>query len=52
VEDILPYLDKAKELGGSVDQEKTEIPSIGWYAHVLDPDGNIVGLFQEPEEKK
>ena len=50
VEDIEPYLEKAGELGGGVDMPKTEIPNIGFYAHVMDHDGNVIGLFQEPEK--
>lgn len=46
VDEIEPYLDKTPGLGGTVDTPKTEIPTIGWHAHVLDPDGNIIGLFQ------
>jgi len=46
VEELEPYLERARELGGGVDVPKTEIPQIGWFAHLTDPDGNIVGLFQ------
>lgn len=46
VEEIEPYLEQAEALGGSVKVPKTEIPTVGWYAHLGDPDGNIVGLFQ------
>jgi predicted enzyme related to lactoylglutathione lyase len=46
VNDIETYLRRAAELGGRIDSHKTEIPHYGWYAHVLDPDGNVVGLFQ------
>lgn len=46
VDEIEPYLEKAKELGGGIDVPKKEIAEIGWYAHLTDPDGNIVGLFQ------
>lgn len=46
VEEIEPYLDKAKQLGGGVAVGKTEIPKLGWFAHLTDPDGGIVGLFQ------
>ena len=31
---------------------KKEIPNIGFYAHLLDPDGNIIGLFQGLEKKE
>ena len=47
VDEIEPYLEKVNQLGGKVDATKKEIPSIGWYAHILDPDGNIIGLFKE-----
>jgi predicted enzyme related to lactoylglutathione lyase len=47
VEEIEPLLNKAKELGGGVAVPKTEISGMGWYAHLTDPDGNIVGLYQE-----
>ncbi len=52
VEEIEPYLEKARELGGGVDVHKTEIPNLGWFANLKDPDGNLVGLFQgKPQEK-
>lgn len=46
VEEIEPYLERAKGLGGRVAVPKTEIPTVGWFAHLTDPDGNVVGLFQ------
>ncbi len=46
VDEIEPYLECAKELGGGVAVPKTEIPTIGWFAHLKDPDGSVVGLFQ------
>jgi predicted enzyme related to lactoylglutathione lyase len=45
VEEIEPYLEKAKNLGGGVAVPKTEIPTVGWFAHIKDPDGNVVGVF-------
>lgn len=50
VEEIQPYLEKAKTLGGAVKIPKTEIPTIGWFAYIVDPDNNIVGLFQGIEQ--
>ena len=51
VDEIEPYLDKVMELGGGIEKEKTEIPGVGWYAHLIDPDGNTVGLMQNlPDE--
>ncbi len=46
VEEIEPYLGRSKGLGGEVAVPKTEIPTVGWFAHLTDPDGNVVGLFQ------
>jgi predicted enzyme related to lactoylglutathione lyase len=49
VDDIEPYLEKAVELGGKIDVPKTEIPKVGWYAHILDFDGNTIGIMQYAE---
>ncbi len=47
VDNIDPYVKKAKDLGGKVAVDKMEIdPKIGWMAHLSDPDGNIFGVFQ------
>ncbi len=46
VDDIESTLKHVEELGGSVAQPKTEIPDMGWYAHLTDPDGNVIGLYQ------
>ena len=46
VEEINMYCEKAQKLGGGVAIPKTEISDTGWFAHLTDPDGNIVGLFQ------
>ncbi len=46
VEEIEPYLAKAKRVGGKVAVPKTEIPTMGWFAHLKDQDGNLYGLFQ------
>ena len=51
VEDIDVYLKKTEELGGKVVIGRTEIPTIGWYAVLLDPDGNSIGLFQDYPKK-
>ena len=47
VDEIEPYIEKTKELGGGIDVPKKEIPKVGWYAHLKDPDGNIIGIFQD-----
>jgi len=40
-------LDKAKTAGGHIKTGKTTIPAMGWYAVILDPDGNSIGLYQK-----
>lgn len=49
VEEIEPYLKKVADLGGKIEKGKTEIPNMGWYALLNDPDGNIVGIFKSME---
>ncbi len=46
VDNIEPYIEKAKKLGGGVDTPKREIPGMGWFAHIMDHDKNIYGLFE------
>jgi predicted enzyme related to lactoylglutathione lyase len=35
-------------LGGTLAHEKTPIDATSWWASVLDPDGNEIGLFEGP----
>jgi predicted enzyme related to lactoylglutathione lyase len=55
VPEIEPYVEKAVELGAEIDVPKTQIPEVGWYAHIKDHDGNIFGIVQgmgeEPSEE-
>jgi uncharacterized protein len=46
VTDVDRYVEAAKNAGGGVVVEKTEIPNMGWFAKLTDPDGNVVGVFQ------
>lgn len=39
-------LPRVPELGGSVVTGKTEIPGQGWYAVVIDSEGNELGLYE------
>src|SRR4030066_610631 len=45
VDDIPAYLKRAEGLGGKQATPKTDIPKIGWYGVLTDPDGNKMGLF-------
>ena len=46
VESVDEYSNKAVQLGGQIIVPKMEIPGMGWWALVLDPDGNQIGLFE------
>lgn len=46
VDSIEDALAAAERTGGTVKERRTEIPGMGWYAVVDDPEGNEVGLFQ------
>ena len=44
-DDIEADLKRIKALGGTVLSEKTEIPTIGWFALFKDPTGNTLALY-------
>jgi predicted enzyme related to lactoylglutathione lyase len=47
VEDLAGTLERAEELGGKTVVEPMPIPGVGRFAMFQDPDGVILGLFQE-----
>lgn len=44
-EDIEADLKKAAGLGGTIVQEKMEIPETGWFGMFNDPTGNTIALY-------
>lgn len=50
VEDIDATLEKIAALGGSVVMPKQEIAGMGWNAYFRDPEGNVIGLWQNPDD--
>ena len=50
VDTIEPYLAKVSTVGGSVGMGKTEIPGMGWFAILLDPDKNAVGIYESAKK--
>ena len=46
VESIDEYVGKAKSLGASVMVEKMSVPGMGWFAQLVDPQGNPFALWQ------
>jgi predicted enzyme related to lactoylglutathione lyase len=46
VADIDAVLSRVQHCGGEVAQGKLPIPGMGWSAHIGDPEGNTIGIFQ------
>ncbi|UTT68633.1 VOC family protein [Arthrobacter sp. DNA4] len=46
VPDINATLKSVEELGGSVVMPKNEIPGMGYTAYFKDPEGNVMGLWE------
>ncbi len=49
VESVDEYVGKAKGLGAKVMLDKMPIPGMGYFAQIVDPQGNALGLFQEDQ---
>jgi predicted enzyme related to lactoylglutathione lyase len=50
VDDVAKAAARAKELGGTIVRERTEIPGQGWLAVVTDPTGALFGIWQQKEK--
>jgi predicted enzyme related to lactoylglutathione lyase len=48
VDSISDVLAKVAELGGSVIEDKSEVPGQGWYAVFADSEGNELALWESP----
>lgn len=46
VESVDEYSRKIEELDGKISESKVEVPSVGWVAFALDPEGNPFGMFE------
>jgi hypothetical protein len=49
VDDLRATLQRAEELGGKMVVEPMPIPGVGSFAMFQDPDGVMMGLFEEKE---
>lgn len=47
VEDIDAALKRIEELGGKVIAAKVNIGGMGWYARILDTEGNVTAVWQD-----
>ena len=46
VESIDESIEKVKKLGGKIIMPKQEVPTVGWIATAIDPEGNQIALLQ------
>ncbi len=46
VESVDQYLEKAKSLGATALSDKMPVPGMGWFAQLMDPEGNAFGIWQ------
>ena len=47
VSDIDEAMRRVRAAGGDALTASLPVPGMGWMAHVRDPEGNVIGLFQE-----
>lgn len=52
VENVDEYIEKLTKLGGKVIRPKQQVPTVGYIALALDPEGNPFGLLQPEMELK
>lgn len=50
VDDLDKAIADVKANGGTILNEKYEIPNVGWFARAKDTEGNRVGLIQMPKK--
>ncbi len=50
VEDVAAAAAQAKELGASILVEETPVKGHGWFAVIQDPQGAVLGLWQEGKQ--
>lgn len=48
IDDYIPKIEKA---GGTVVMPKVDMMGMGFYAYVTDPDGNVLGLWEDAPKK-
>ncbi|HJQ08400.1 MAG TPA: VOC family protein [Candidatus Saccharimonadales bacterium] len=52
VDSLDTYIKKIEDAGGQVVKAKQELPGVGSYAYVSDPQGNVLGLWQDAKPAK
>jgi predicted enzyme related to lactoylglutathione lyase len=51
VDEIEPVVEKAEAGGGKVVMPTVELPGIGWFSLIADPDGNVFGIWKDNPNK-
>ncbi|MCB1106978.1 MAG: VOC family protein [Chlamydiia bacterium] len=46
VSSVDDFIEKVTQNGGALIMPKMEIPNMGYYAYIADPEGNILGLWE------
>jgi len=46
VESVADYVAKAKSLGATILMDKSPVPGMGWFAQLVDPQGNQFAMFE------
>ena len=46
VESVADYVTKAKSLGATILMDKSPVPGMGWFAQLVDPQGNQFAMFE------
>ena len=52
IEALDDALGRAQKLGAKVTKEKSAVPGMGWFAMLLDPEGNPFALWQSDKNAK
>ena len=52
VESLDPAVDRAQKLGAKVMKGKSPVPGMGWFAMLIDPQGNPFALWQSDSNAK
>jgi uncharacterized protein len=47
VDDLGAYCDKIRDAGGKIVVERMEVPGVGFLALFEDPDGRVLGMWQQ-----
>jgi len=50
VESVDEFSAKLQELGGKIVIPKQPVPTMGWFAHAVDPQGNVFALWEDDPE--